>query len=292
MPRQKTTFWERIQETYEGAKAPEIARLTGKTKQTVYRWRDGDMPPLDVLIEISRSRGVSLSWLAMDQGPKSLSSWVGTQEPDTNLLSATAEVSANGTPLAENLAEAFEAVAEQLRQRLTDRRIHSGMVDVPIVASISEGPLPDDLTKNNQSVSLPLTETQQMITPRLWRVSGDSLRDMNLVDGDLLLIGDSEYPNNQTVIAYVQGRGTLAVALKIWRQRGESVLLEPANRELYPEKKIGPIKNDMIDCAGVVYKVIRNLVSPQSEDLTTAVAAQEEDRASKAMRMVRKENKR
>ena len=63
-------FWNRLQEVFSGANAPEIARLTGRTKQTVYRWRDGQLPDLDVLTEIAESRAVSLHWLVTGKGTK------------------------------------------------------------------------------------------------------------------------------------------------------------------------------------------------------------------------------
>jgi len=76
-----TGLWGRLQEVFEGANAPEIARITDRTKQTVYRWRDGESPGLDVLLEIAKSRRVSLHWLVTGEGSKKLSDDNGSSHP-------------------------------------------------------------------------------------------------------------------------------------------------------------------------------------------------------------------
>ena len=80
-------LWARIQEAYDGKNAPQIARLLGKTKQTVYRWRDGEVPGIDTLAEIAQSRNVSLHWLLLDAGPKTFESQ-NTTGPAVNLRQA------------------------------------------------------------------------------------------------------------------------------------------------------------------------------------------------------------
>src|SRR4051812_37925885 len=72
-------LWARIQEAYGGKNAPEIGKLLGKQKQSVYRWRDGEVPGIDTLAHIARSRNVSLHWLLLDEGPKSLTEFAGIE---------------------------------------------------------------------------------------------------------------------------------------------------------------------------------------------------------------------
>lgn len=61
--------WERLQEAFGNAKPTKIASA-GVTEQSVYRWRDGDLPGLDTLIKIYELRNVSLHWLLIGEGPK------------------------------------------------------------------------------------------------------------------------------------------------------------------------------------------------------------------------------
>lgn len=72
MADKEETFWDRLQEAYDQAKAPTIARKLGVEKQTVYKWRDGTMPGLETLVTISRSTGRSLHWLVTGEGPRQI----------------------------------------------------------------------------------------------------------------------------------------------------------------------------------------------------------------------------
>jgi hypothetical protein len=63
------TFWDRLQEAFNQANAPAIARKLNVEKQTVYKWRK-TMPSLETLMAISRSTGRSLHWLVFGEGPK------------------------------------------------------------------------------------------------------------------------------------------------------------------------------------------------------------------------------
>lgn len=103
-------FWKRIQKAFAGANSPKIAELTGRTKTTVYRWRDGQLPDLDVLVLIAESRRVSLHWLVTGQGPESFD--------DAGEAGRTAGVESPSLRAAD-LAEMYEAMARDLRSRGT-----------------------------------------------------------------------------------------------------------------------------------------------------------------------------
>jgi hypothetical protein len=66
------TFWDRLQEAFDQANAPAIAKKLNVEKQTVYKWRK-TMPSLETLVAISRSTGRSLHWLITGEGPKTVS---------------------------------------------------------------------------------------------------------------------------------------------------------------------------------------------------------------------------
>jgi hypothetical protein len=65
------TFWDRLQEAFDQANAPAIAKKLNVEKQTVYKWRK-TMPSLETLLAISRSTGRSLHWLITGEGSKTV----------------------------------------------------------------------------------------------------------------------------------------------------------------------------------------------------------------------------
>jgi len=63
-------FWERLQEAFNYANAPEIAKKLDLERQAVYKWREGNLPSLDTLLAINRVTGCSLHWLITGEGER------------------------------------------------------------------------------------------------------------------------------------------------------------------------------------------------------------------------------
>ena len=83
----------------------------------------------------------------------------------------------------------------------------------------------------------------------LLKVTGDSLKDAGILPGDMVIVDKSLNPvNGDIVIAQVDGEWTM----KIFKKRGNSIILMPANPKYKP---IQP-KNEL-KVAGVVASVIR-----------------------------------
>src|SRR5689334_22943335 len=72
-PDERKEVWARIQEAFNGAKAAEIARKLGVSKQSVYKWQHGiSEPTTEHLKKISHMRNRSVDWLLAGQ-PERLS---------------------------------------------------------------------------------------------------------------------------------------------------------------------------------------------------------------------------
>lgn len=89
LKKQKSTFWERLQDAFFGANAPEIAKKLDLEKQAVYKWRER-LPGLETLIAISETTGCSLHWLVTGEGPQTIdTAYTGTPlfriEPEPEL---------------------------------------------------------------------------------------------------------------------------------------------------------------------------------------------------------------
>jgi SOS-response transcriptional repressor LexA len=114
-------------------------------------------------------------------------------------------------------------------------------VALKIVGRVSGGK-PIEPIEHHEEIMVLSTDIAGIKKARALRVVGDSMRDANVMDGDIILVGDCESPINKIVVAYIEEKGTLGATLKWWRQKGQSVTLEPANPDYkpftYPAKKL------------------------------------------------------
>jgi SOS-response transcriptional repressor LexA len=134
-----------------------------------------------------------------------------------------------------------------------------------IVGRVSAGK-PIETVEIQEEITVLSTDIEGVQNPRCLRVVGDSMRDANVMDGDIILVGDCDSPVNRIVVAYIEEKGTLNATLKRWRQKGDKVTLEPANpdydSETYPAKKMR--------WYGFLIKVLRTISLPQANENTAA----------------------
>lgn len=87
----------------------------------------------------------------------------------------------------------------------------------------------------------------------LLRVRGDSMKDANILDRDLLAVHrTSQARNGQIVVARIDDEATV----KYYRQRGNLVLLEPANSD-YSPIEVDPRRHELT-IEGVAVGVVRS----------------------------------
>ena len=89
----------------------------------------------------------------------------------------------------------------------------------PIEAALDEKvSVPDDLVRKPESFAL--------------KVSGDSMRDDGILDGDLVIVESrSVADNGETVVAVINGGATIK---RFYRERGGRIRLQPANDSVAP----------------------------------------------------------
>ncbi len=255
------SFWERVQEVYEGANAPEIARLTGKTKQTVYRWRDGDIPPLDVLVEICKSRRVSLSWLAMGEGPKNLNGSAALEEGEEAIYFGPKEKEIILKLAGESKRTFEDEVRELVLEKLEDRGLVTTkpgesnliffgdavpkMVDLPYLGEIAAGE-PLEIVTTHEKISVPDFAQKRGRNYMVLRVRGDSMVDDLIPDGALLVCEVASTASaGQTVVAVLDGN--YATVKKYYPERGR-IRLQPANPAHAPMY----VSDDRLKIQGIV----------------------------------------
>jgi repressor LexA len=263
-------LWGRIQKALGNEKATVIADKLGITKQSVYRWRDGEMPGLDNLAKISESSGTSLHWLLTGRGPIRVglaASYEGEQEQFIPVY-----FEAGVEKIINDLAEQnARDLSEQVRELATEALISRGLVTdkvsdvlhfiylgerdhrlvpVKLLGEIAAGE-PLHIFEQHETVLV----SEDFIKPGretyTLRVRGDSMIDEGIFDGDLIIcIDPSEVVNGATVVALIDGENA---TVKKYFRKGNQVRLEPANKDYKPI--VLPVESVRIQ--GVVIGIMR-----------------------------------
>ena len=132
-----------------------------------------------------------------------------------------------------------------------DTNVHENVNDLPVLGSIAAGtpieaiqnevtriPLPENIEKNGEFFGL--------------KVSGDSMIDAGIYDGDTVVIKKTETAENgKIVVALIDDHEAM---LKRLRRKGKTIALESANRN-YETKIFGP---DRVKVQGVLVSLYRN----------------------------------
>ena len=120
---------------------------------------------------------------------------------------------------------------------------------LPVLGTIAAGQ-PIEAVADQEEISLPENFLGKGHHFGL-RVSGDSMIDEQIRDGDLVIVREgSEAHNGETVVALVEGED---VTLKKYYREGSRIRLQPANENLDPIY----VQEDKIKIQGVVRGVLR-----------------------------------
>lgn len=86
-------LFDRLLEAAEVANANQLATLVGMSATSIYQWKRGEnLPSIAELLEISRSKGVSLHWLLTGEGPKDLEVILAIKEGELDIDAIKREI--------------------------------------------------------------------------------------------------------------------------------------------------------------------------------------------------------
>jgi len=126
--------------------------------------------------------------------------------------------------------------SQELGTRKAVLRNTGNTVQLNLYGRIAAGTPIEALRDNSLMVEVPITLLGKGEHYAL-EVEGDSMEEAGIIDGDTVIIERSETAENgEIVVALVEGS---EVTLKRFRQRGQSIALEPANRR-YETRIFGP----------------------------------------------------
>jgi len=126
-------------------------------------------------------------------------------------------------------------------------------VEIPILGTIAAGQPIEAIETSDETITITKNEIGRFGKHYALRVSGSSMIDDGIFDGDLVVIRKEQTADNgQTVVAIVNDNE--ATLKKIYREK-DRFRLQPANPTLFP------IYTNEVEVRGVVVKIIRNLES-------------------------------
>ena len=125
------------------------------------------------------------------------------------------------------------------------------LVSIPIYGNITAGLPMEAISNMNEHIDLPLSFLGKCKHYAL-RVQGESMIEAGINDNDIAIINSEKLPSNgDIVVALIDD---LDVTLKRFRKNGESIALEPANKN-YKTYIYGP---DRIKIQGVLALLLRH----------------------------------
>lgn len=124
-------------------------------------------------------------------------------------------------------------------------------IEIPIVGTIAAGQPIEAIELPDETISLSRNEVSRSGNYYALRVTGNSMIDEGIFDGDIVVIKKQETANNgQTVVAIIdENQATLK---KLYREKNR-FRLQPANPTLFP------LYRKEVEIRGVVVKIVRNL---------------------------------
>lgn len=136
---------------------------------------------------------------------------------------------------------------EPFRDSFADSRVHK----VPLLGNIAAGHPKEAIGETNSFIDVP-SDILHSGPHYAVKVSGDSMCDAGILDGDIAIIRlGSNFDNGDIVVALVD---KAEATLKKIRKRGNSIALEPCN-PLYETKIFGA---DRVEVQGTLAGLIRS----------------------------------
>ena len=163
-------------------------------------------------------------------------------------LKAISTVHGHVTSLKE---KGYLSKAENLIRGLAPQKEIKSIIKIPILGKIAAGQPIEAIEDNQDAISIINPNIKNTKDHYALRVSGDSMIDEGIFDGDIVIIKkQSVAENGQTVVAIIDDNQ--ATLKKLYRE-DKRIRLQPMNPEMKPLFRID------VEIRGVLVQVIRNI---------------------------------
>jgi repressor LexA len=127
-----------------------------------------------------------------------------------------------------NQSRSIEVVQlpQPVRQQVLDRHV----VELPLAGRIAAGK-PLEALEDNETISL--ADFARGTNTFVLQVKGESMRDDHILDGDFIVVEQTQVANPGEIVVALIG-GDEATVKRFYREPGGKVRLQPANSEMAP----------------------------------------------------------
>lgn len=154
-------------------------------------------------------------------------------------------------------------VSEDFSRNLKPARDLTPVTSIPVIGVITAGKPIDAIEENGEVISVVNPQIKQSKDYYALKVSGDSMIDEGIFDGDIVVIRrQSVAENGQTVVAIIDDNQ--ATLKKLYRENN-GFRLQPRNQNVLP------LFRNEVEVRGVVVQVIRDIASQIDEVSTPRV---------------------
>jgi len=149
---------------------------------------------------------------------------------------------------------------EDNQPRALSPKENAQSLEIPIVGTIAAGQPIEAIELPEETIHLSRNEISKSGNYYALRVSGNSMIEEGIFDGDIVVIKKQETADNgQTVVAIIDDNQ--ATLKKLYREKNR-FRLQPSNPDLFP------IYRNEVEIRGIVIKVIRNFEFPIDKKTT------------------------
>ncbi len=158
---------------------------------------------------------------------------------------------------------------------------NSRLISIPLLGTIAAGE-PIEAIENKETIALPESKVPKNADIYALRVSGNSMIDEDINDGDIVVIKQQQTADNgQKVVALIDNNE--ATLKKMYREKGR-IRLQPANSELDPIF----VRPNQLTIQGIVVDIVKNVESTGPEDSVAESPAVETKSIPKKINVSRK----
>jgi repressor LexA len=148
-----------------------------------------------------------------------------------------------------NQSRSIEVVQlpKQVREEILDRH----MSELPLAGRIAAG-RPLEAVESNETISL--SDFARGRNTYVLQVKGESMRDDHILDGDFIVVEQTQVANTGEIVIALVGEDEATVK-RFYREPGGKVRLQPANSEMTPIV----VPSETVKIQGKVVGVLRKL---------------------------------
>lgn len=245
----KEDFFDRLEHVFNVSGTGQVAKLFGVVPTTVSNWKSGrNQPDYERLFTLCEQKGINIHWLIMGEGEMFTSDVISKPREASHFEKL-------GRAVQELVSEAVKAEREKYSSAVeaeSPEECPSEDSSVPLYESlIADGLCVDSGGPGGKFLDLSRHMIPHPINSYAMKVTGDSMKEVEIEEGDILIVDCTLEPQNDNIVITSVNDEPSIQRIK---KEGGKVILMPNNHH---SKPIEITEHNKLDIEGVVTWVIR-----------------------------------